>query len=313
MKNSHFPVRLDILPTIARGLLWTVLMAPVSGYGLTYLIPPSGNVIGQVEVIRSKWGDTLPTIGRRYSIGGEEMFVANPTLDYWQPGVGSSITIPSQFILPDAPREGIVVNMAEMRLYYYHPDGQRVSTFPVGIGKEGWQTPMGKTKIVRKRENPTWVVPESILKDRRENNMTVFREMPPGPKNPLGKYAMNLGFKNIVIHGTPWPLGVGLRRSHGCIQLMPEHIEALYRLVDVNTPVNIIYQPIKVGLFNDQVLLESHAPLPEREFQVEKTAAEQFGDLSTMLQKNLSINWKKVHQLNERQSGIPETVGAIIE
>tara|TARA_R110002110_G_scaffold33533_1_gene114720 strand:+ start:39869 stop:40837 length:969 start_codon:yes stop_codon:yes gene_type:complete len=275
----------------------------------TYQLNEQSNIVGMVKIITSKWGDTLPTVGRRHSMGGEEMEDANPAVDYWQPKVGSRIVIPSRYILPDASQKGIVINIAEMRLYYYHPKNNTVTTFPVAIGKEGWRTPIGKTKIIRMRENPTWVVPESIIADRRKNNMKVFKTMPPGPKNPLGKYAMNLGFKNIVIHGTPWPLGVGLRTSHGCLRMMPEHIEQLYTMVGVGTEVNIVYQPSKVGYDARQVYLEVHENFNASMNQASLSLSDRFQAVASMLSKQTNINWKKNHNGIRLGYGYPMPVG----
>lgn len=277
----------------------------------TYWYSDQSNIIGMVKSIETKWGDTLPTVGRRHSMGGEEMEDANPGIDYWQPKVGTRLLIPSRFVLPNAPREGIVVNLAEMRLYYFHPDTNKVTTFPVAIGKAGWHTPLGETNIVRKRKNPTWVVPQSIQEDRRKNNMPVFKTMPPGPKNPLGDYAMNLGFKNIVIHGTPWPLGVGLRSSHGCLRMMPEHIEQLYHMVDVGTKVNLIYQPNKIGFDGRQVYLEIHEDFHQELNQNKQPIAHQFKEASTVLNKQFNIDWKKVLDHVDNKSGYPLPVGHI--
>lgn len=281
--------------------------------GKTFAIPKDGNVIGHVQTYISKWGDTLPTIGRRNGLGGEEMEDANPGVDYWQPPVGTQIIIPAKFILPNVAHTGIVVNMAEMRLYYFHPSGEKVTTFPVAIGKEGWQTPIGQTKITRKRKDPTWVVPQSIIEDRRKNNLPVFKEMPPGPKNPLGKYAMSLGFKNIVIHGTPWPLGVGLRTSHGCLRMMPEHIEALYQMVEVGTPVNIIYQPQKIGYDQRDIYLETHEKFVELNNEIEVPLNERFTAQARMLTKDLYIDWKLVNINSHKQHGLPAIVGKVVD
>jgi L,D-transpeptidase ErfK/SrfK len=202
----------------------------------------SSTIIGEPKVHTTRKDETLLDIARRYHLGYLEIVRANPKVDPWIPGVGSRIAIPSQWILPQSPRRGIVLNIPEMRLYYYLP-GSRVMTFPLGVGTEGWDTPPGRYSIGGKRTDPVWHVPPSIQKEMEHP----VKVVPAGPDNPLGKYWMRLSGTSYGIHGTNKPWGVGRYVSHGCIRLYPEDIAYLYARVRPRTPVMVMYQYAKVG------------------------------------------------------------------
>ncbi len=287
--------------------LWPV----ANSHALTFAIPENSNVVGQVQTTTVRAGDSLHTIGRRYGIGGYEMMEANPGMSFTRPPSGAKVVIPSKFVLPDAPRKGIVINLAEMRLYHYH-SGNKVSTYPIGIGQAGWLTPTGTTTIVNKQKNPWWIVPESILRKHAARGKPIPPRQPPGPDNPLGQYKMNLGFKNIVIHGTPWPMGVGLRSSHGCIRMLPEHISKLFYQVGVGTQVRVVHQPQKLGYVGNTLMLEAHLPLSEGSYQrafhldkeVNELAVERgFG--------SYQVKWNEAKSLKKRAAGYPKPIGVL--
>jgi L,D-transpeptidase ErfK/SrfK len=244
--------------------------------GLSFSLPVSAttfvlneadsNVVGHNMVVYSRAEDTLLDIARQFDLGYRDITDANPEVDAWLPGENTRVIIPSRFILPDAPRNGIVINLAEMRLYYYlKGEPQQVVTHPLGIGREGWATPLGKTRITQKVKDPTWTPPESIRKEHAEMGDPLPRVVPAGPDNPLGGYAMRLSMPSYLLHGTNKPFGVGLRVSHGCIRLYPEDIEHLFGITPSNTPVEIIYQPHKAGSRNNQLYLEAHRPHKDKE------------------------------------------------
>lgn len=290
------------------------LLAPTSSEALTFNLPLQGNIVGQISETVVDSGDSLPTIGRQFDIGGYEMTEANPNVSYTNPEPGTSVIIPSKFILPSGPRRDIVINLAEMRLYFYHPDGRKVSTYPIGIGKEGWLTPVGTTQIVRKRVDPTWVVPNSILENRMAHGDPIAATMPPGPENPLGRYAMNLGFKNIVIHGSPFPYGIGIRKSHGCINMFNEDIEELYPLVSMGTKVRIIHEPVKIGMMNNQLYLESHVPLQESLYQEKLSLKEKFQMVLKDTQySKYKVQWDDIEEQQIQANGIPQFIGRLEE
>ncbi len=226
------------------------------------LADDSTRVVGHNLIVISHKEDTLLDIARRFDIGYREIVDANPELDPWIPGGNKRVLVPNQFILPDAPHKGVVINLAELRLYYYPKPqkGQRqqVITHPLGIGRQGWTTPLGKTQIIQKKKDPSWTPPASILAEHLEKGDPLPNVVPAGPDNPLGAYAMRLGIPGYLLHGTNRPFGVGMRVSHGCIRLFPEDIEHLFGIVSVNTPVEILYQPYKAALHKNKLYLEAH-------------------------------------------------------
>tara|TARA_R110002110_G_scaffold65206_4_gene179990 strand:+ start:73341 stop:74432 length:1092 start_codon:yes stop_codon:yes gene_type:complete len=301
------------MDAVAKTLLWigaAMLVQPC--FALTYTIPAQGNVVGHIQYTTASRHDSLSTVGRRHNIGGYEMKEANPGVGYKNPRAGKKLLVPSRFVLPDAPRKGIVINLAELRLYYYHPDGRRVSTFPVGVGQDGWNTPLGKTSIVRKRANPTWVVPKSILENHRRLGKPIPKSMPPGPKNPLGTHALSLGFKNIVIHGTPYPRGVGLRSSHGCIRMLPEDIRKVFDMVPMGTPVNIVHQPNKVGYLGKQVFVESHVPISSSMYGGNHSIEYSVKKIVNKTGVKMNINWHQARKARSQASGYPKAIGRVL-
>jgi len=231
-------------------------------------LPPEGNdIVGRVQVAIARDNDTLSEIARRYDLGYEEILAANPDVSPWQPGEGTQVILPTAFILPGGTREGLVLNLASMRLFYYPKaeDGRvkEVITHPVGIGREGWHTPQGLTRITQKTANPQWTVPASVRKEHADQGDPLPAVVPPGPDNPLGQYAMRLSLPSYLIHGTNKPWGVGMRVSHGCIRLYPEDIARLFPEVPVGTPVRIINEPYLTGWRDGQLYLEAHTPLAE--------------------------------------------------
>ena len=228
---------------------------------------PGQEVIGELQFIRARNEDTFVDIARAYNLGYDELVEANPGIDPWMPGEGTRILLPTQFILPDAPREGIVINVANKRLFWYVPadeDGQRaVMTFPIGIGEQGTATPLGTTKITQKAKDPTWYPPASIRREYAAEGNPIPAIVPPGPDNPLGSHALLLGMPSYLIHGTNRPAGVGMRVSHGCVRMFPENIELLYAEVPVGAQVTIVDQPWLIGWHREQLLLEAHRPLAD--------------------------------------------------
>jgi L,D-transpeptidase ErfK/SrfK len=216
------------------------------------------------------------------------------------------VNLPTQFILPPGPREGIVINLAELRLYYYPPGEGRVITHPLGIGREGWSTPTGEFKITTKTPNPTWRPPETIRAEHAANGDPLPEVVPPGPDNPLGAYAMRLSNPQYLIHGTNRPWGVGMRVSHGCIRLYPEDIKTLFPQVAKGTPVRIINAPYKAGWLNGMLFIEAHPPLSE---QLADGAS-----LTPLIQAVLAahgegsqanLDWEQVRGIAKQHNGVP--------
>lgn len=227
----------------------------VSSYAFT--LPGYGRphvVIGEMNVYKAKPGETFLDIGRRADLGVGELEEANPGVDPWLPSQSPYVLLPSAFIVPRSGYTGLVINIPEMRMYYFPGTPGRVVTFPLGLGPYDWQTPRGVFHVARKEVNPTWVIPTSIRRTMEFPRSAI----PPGPDNPLGKYRFVLSIPSYGIHGTNRPWGVGRYYSHGCIRMYPEDIHWLFERVERGFPVEIIYQPVKVGLDGDQVFVEVH-------------------------------------------------------
>jgi L,D-transpeptidase ErfK/SrfK len=233
------------------------------------------DVVGGVQVLFARYENTFVAIAREYDLGYEELRAANPTVDQWLPGEGTPVYLPTQFVLPDAPRDGIVLNLPSMRLMYFarrpaQEDGPvnetvQVVSHPIGIGRQGWATPTGKATVTSRARDPAWYVPASVRAEHAERGDPLPHVVPPGPDNPLGKYALALSMPGYLIHGTNKPAGVGMRVSHGCIRLYPEDIEELFQRVPDDTPVYIVDQPVLAGWRDGVLYLEVHSPLAEDE------------------------------------------------
>lgn len=276
----------------------------------TFALPPPGDdIVGQPTAVLVQPGDTLLDIARNHDLGYNEIEEANPGVDAWNPKVGTRIILPTQFILPRAPRKGIVLNVAEMRLYYYPQPkpGQTpmVITHPVGIGREGWTTPLGETKVVAKQANPTWTVPASILKEHAAQGDPLPRVVRPGPDNPLGLFALPLAIPGYLIHGTNKPFGIGRRISHGCIQLYPEDIARLFKDVPVGTPVRIVNQPFKAGWLNGELYLESHEPLTEQQKKMAGNMTPIVSAVLDAVKDKQKVDWDKVTEVSTDHVGVP--------
>lgn len=224
-------------------------------------------VVGEPQIVFSRESDTFPDFARQYGLGYDELVAANPGIDPWLPGENTPILLPTQFVLPDLPRTGIVLNIASKRLFYFLPvkEGEptQVITYPIGIGRVGWETPLGEAKVVSKATDPTWYVPSSVRKEHAEAGDPLPAVVPPGPDNPLGRHVLKLDMPGYLLHGTNQPYGVGMRVSHGCVRLYPENIELLYSLVGVGEKVRIINEPYLAGWKNGQLYFESHRPLED--------------------------------------------------
>jgi len=232
-----------------------------------FQISDDQDVVGQIQVAKASQEDTLSDIARRFNLGYEELVRANPGVDPWVPGEGREIVLPTQFVLPTAQREGLVVNLAALRVYYFPKrksgEPQTVVTHPIGIGKVGWTTPLGSTKVVSKRKNPTWVPPASVRKEHAERGDPLPKVVPAGDDNPLGAFAMNLGWSGYLIHGTNKPYGVGMRSSHGCMRFYPEDIALLFDEIPVGTKVTVVDQRFVSGWRDGQLYVQVMPPTEE--------------------------------------------------
>ena len=262
--------------------------------------------------------DTLLDVARRFNIGQNEIVLVNPDVDRWLPGSKTPILIPNSRILPDVPRKGLTLNLPEYRLYYFSTDNKTVITHPVSIGRQDWTTPLGQTKIVQKKADPTWTPPASIKKEHAEKGEILPDVVPAGPDNPLGLFALRLGIPGYLIHGTNKPFGVGMRVSHGCVRMYPEDIEKLFPEVKVGMPVNIVNQPIKVGWLDKKIYIEVHPQLEGEELSYdvlyEKTMTlikEAF--FKHNYQQELVVEAQALRSALEQKNGLPVAITSPIE
>jgi L,D-transpeptidase ErfK/SrfK len=280
-------------------------------------LPDDGSaVVGADSSMTTVYEDTLPDIAHKYSLGFYEIIRANPGIDVWLPGAGKELTLPGRRILPPGPREGIVVNLPEHRLYYYPRPGPHehpvVITYPVSIGKMDWRTPLGGTTVIAKIKHPSWYPPESIRKEHAANGDPIPKVVPAGPDNPLGDFALRLaaGHGEYMIHGTNNPTAVGMAVTHGCIRMYPEDVAALFALIPVGTKVRLVNEPVKVAWVDGQLYLEAHPPVDAEGQSVEPDLQQ----LSQLLDKALgkdtaAIHWDLARATLQAANGIPTLVG----
>jgi len=265
-------------------------------------------VIGSTRFYQAQKNDTFLDVARYYGLGYNEMAEANPGVDPWVPPVGQVLLLPTEWVLPDIDYNGVVVNVPEMRLYYFRQlgDGSSiVTTYPVGLGRDEWRTPEGKFKITEKTVNPTWVLPESIKEEHRRDGKPAPDFIAGGaPDNPLGKYRFRLSLPLYGIHGTDIPWGVGMQVSHGCVRLYPEDIERLFPMVAVGTPGQFIYQPVKVGARNGHVFIEVHKDIYD-------TLPGPYREARRLIGKygwSTRVDFDRVQRAVLEQSGVPMDV-----
>jgi L,D-transpeptidase ErfK/SrfK len=278
----------------------------------TFFLPTDGsNIVGQLQMVTADSRNTLLDIARHFDLGYEEITVANPGVSIWLPGEGTRIIVPTEFILPPKPWKGIVLNIPQRRLYYFpnpNPNPKTkerptVITYPLGIARPGWPTPLGMTRIIGKHKDPAWFVPKSIQEEYRSQGEPDFPEyFPPGPTNPMGMLAMETGFAKIFIHGTNRPWGVGMRVSHGCLHLYPEHAADLFQQLPVGTPVRIINQPVMVGDRDGLLYLSVHEPVGEYPGD-QRSLLEQAMDALTLY--DTPVDWKRVEQAVDARRIVP--------
>ena len=263
------------------------------------------DVIGQLAFISLEKGDTLPDVARHFSLGINAVSAANPGVDVWVPKAGERIMLPMSFILPDAPRKGIVINLAVMRIFQYIGDGESLSvfTYPVGVGTEERPSPTGQMYVDRKAIRPTWHVPASIAADHRKKGDILPAAVPPGPDNPLGEYALYLSKSGYLVHGTNKPASIGLRATNGCIRLYPEDVKKLFERTPVKTPVTMVNQPYLLGRHNGVIYMEVHAPLEGMDADNFDSIYKKLRDIEK--ESGRTADWSKVKKVLAEARGIP--------
>jgi L,D-transpeptidase ErfK/SrfK len=286
------------------------------------LTPEDGDIVGYVQKTTVGKDDTMPDIARRFDVGYEELLLANLGVDPWLPGVGREVIVPTQYVLPAAPHEGVVVNVAAMRIFYFprHKKGepQIVYTHPIGIGRVGWKTPEGTTKIVAREKDPVWVVPASVRKEHAEDGDMLPAVVPAGPDNPLGQFAFRLSWSSYLIHGTNKPYGVGMRSSHGCMRLYPEDIAVFFDLIPIGTKVTVVNQPYLFGWRDGTLYLQAYAVMEDDSRDWSKNRKRLLANLMNPKQRakiggriedaNNDIDWQRVGDLAHTARAVPVPV-----
>ena len=284
-------------------------------------LPGDGDsVLGSSYNITTRYGENTLILAQMHQIGYHELLSANPNVHTWMPGEGARMHIPRQYILPGKTREGLVLNLAELRLYYFDsdPDGNpQVRTYPISAGRVDWVTPIGMTRVSDRLENPNWYPPKSVILEHEAMGEELSKVVPPGADNPLGQYALMLDAEGYFIHGTNRDQGIGMRVTHGCIRLRSSDIAELIHRVPIGTPVEIVSIPIKIGLLDGIVYMEAH-PKPLEEFPMpEKNPTFEETDVLRpilALEEQLSagdyvIYWEQVMEVARQRLGVPVAVG----
>jgi L,D-transpeptidase ErfK/SrfK len=283
---------------------------------------PQDSVVGELRYTHARKDDTLIDIAREFDLGYDQIVSANPGVNRWIPGDGTRVTLPHMYILPGATRKGLVLNIADLRLYFYPQPrkgfAQEVYTYPVSIGRMDWKTPLGITRVTSKERDPAWRPPKSIRIEHARDGDPLPEVIPGGsPDNPLGRFALRLGIPTYLIHGVDErkAFGIGMRVTHGCIRMYPEDIEHLFGLVAVNTPLLLANEPINVGQKDGRIFLSVHQPLDEREDEdvpplPRVPVAAVFNYLRTHLGPNASFDPDLVTRIAEEGDGIPYEIGS---
>lgn len=295
-------------------LVFTLLFSLLTHNALatTYDLPPSDHaIIGQVQYGTANHGDNAINMAQRFDLGFNAIENANPDLDLTRGfNAGTKLKIPTQHLLPNEARKGIIINLPEMRMYYFPKDSSKIYTYPIGIGKMGKTIPITRAAITRKATNPTWTPPDSIREFNLEQGIVLPQVMPPGPDNPLGQYAIYMSIPTYLIHSTIFPASIGKRASFGCIRMYESDIEEFFPTVNRGVPVAVINQPVKIGWQYDHLYLETHQPLEEHEGATEATLPGVVQALTDSTQHQaVLIDWQLVSYLVQEKDGLPHEIG----
>lgn len=300
-----------------KNILTVALLIALPSYGQNLVLPPADvDLVGAITTVTSKPGESLLDIAREHDFGQDEIVFANPEVDRWLPIPGSLVNLPGRFILPEAPRKGVVLNLPELRIYHYSakPNSEGAPkpliTHPVSVGRMDWDTPLGTTKIIQKKKNPTWTPPESIKREHELDGDPLPDVVPAGPDNPLGLYALRLGIPGYLIHSTNKPYGVGMRVTHGCVRMYPEDIEVFFDQVEVNTEVTLVNQPVKLGWYSGQLYLEIHPPLEEDEMDDDMLMQHALDLVEEELggSRDVAVRWSLLRKVVQQKNGMPSII-----
>jgi L,D-transpeptidase ErfK/SrfK len=282
-----------------------------SGRYLLEAPPPSPDLVGRLAFHETRVEDTLIDLAPELGVGYVELVAANPGIDPWLPPKGTRLVVPHARLLPSGAREGIVINLGDLHLYYFQKSAP-VRAYPIGIAKDGYATPLGVTTVKAKREKPSWVPGESARRD----DPKLPARIEPGPDNPLGEHALYLGWPTYLIHGTNDPRGVGRHSSRGCIRLYPDDIAELYANVPPGTKVRVVNEPVKLGWIGGELYLEVN-PDAEQSLELDESGKFAPSKTSKVLREQVSraagkrapqIDWTRVDAIGLHRYGIPSRI-----
>lgn len=310
-KSSAFPL-FRVLPVVLLCLL-SLNSLTAGAKGPSRPDPSTAFIVGEEKAVLARYEDTFADLAEAHGLGFNEMVQANPGIDPWLPGEGTEVVLPGRHIVPSGPRQGLLINLSEFRMYYFAKPGQPPLTFPIGIGTLEFPTPLVETSVTVKAEKPTWYPPASIrARHLKEEGVPMPAKVPPGPENPLGPYAMRLALDSYLIHGTNKRFGIGMAVSHGCIRMNNSDIAKLFKMVPVGTPVRIVREPVKVALKNGLLWAEVHPDetLPLSDL-IQSLSSQVQG--WSMVQSALRVDDGAVRRVIREQSGRPEVIGRVLE
>jgi len=289
-----------------------------------YDLKHDSTIVGEIKTITINYSESVPDIANRFKTGYQDLLIANPDSHNWMPEINSKYVIPSMYILPQKNYNGIILNLAELRIYYYMPssdlyEGTRVLTYPVGIGRLDWKTPLGETFIRYKVKNPDWYPPKSIIKEHEDDGEILPRVVKSGPNNPLGAYALKLNVDGgYLLHGTNKKYGIGMKVSHGCIRLRNDDIKTIFHNVSIGTKVKIVDIPIKIGTYKNFLYMEVHAFNNQEVYSnnqinllTTNNIYKPVKPVMNFLDANpdYKVNWKNVFKAYKESKGIPVIIG----
>lgn len=291
------------------------LLASTHAFATAYTTPPANeSLIGQIQYSSAGSGDTVATVAERYDLGYNSLENANPHLNMKRALVsGAPLQLPTRYLLPNQPRNGIIINLPEMRLYYFPAGSNEVFTYPIGIGKVGKTIPIEKASITRKAEHPTWTPPDDIREFNLQQGIVLPKVMPAGPDNPLGPYAIYMSIPTYLIHSTIFPESVGRRASFGCIRMYESDIKKFFPSVTRGIPVAIINSPVKVGWQQNRLYMEAHPALEEHSYAPEASLPGVVRLISNVSSHQpVLVDWQAIAYISQERDGIPHEIGVKI-
>jgi L,D-transpeptidase ErfK/SrfK len=299
-------------PKLGIVLSTVLLLSSTHVFASTYTLPPPNkSIVGQLQYSYAGFGDSIVNLSQRYDVGFNSMEKANPNVNVHKSlHYGTSVTLPTQHLLPNQPREGIVVNLPEMRMYYYVPGTSKVETYPIGIGKIGKTIPIAIATITKKTEDPVWVPTPDIREFNLTQGVVLPQVMPPGPDNPLGPYAIYMSVPTYLIHSTIFPESIGKRASFGCIRMYESDIKQFFPTVETGIPVLIINSPIKVAWQDNQLFMEAHNSLEENHSSMDETLPGTVNQITNLTKKqDTLVDWQAVAFIEKERDGLPHEIG----